>query len=252
MKIRQIALVAKDIVSVKKTLFTLLGIEQAHVDPKIISFGLQNVVMALGDTFLEVVSPVKEGTTAGRLLERRNGDGGYMVIVQVDDLAKERARLAKTSIRVIWQTDSERAKAIHLHPKDVPGAIASLDQMVPPEAWYWAGAEWQQHRAQLVADICAAEVQSDDPRVTAEHWSMAYGRPIIKKRGVPTLVLGSSEVRFVPLIDERGPGLRSIDVIAIDIATVLDNADRLKLPRQGNAIDVCGITINVVENGCIS
>jgi hypothetical protein len=95
-------------------------------------------------------------------------------------------------------------------------------------------------------------VQSDDPRVTAEHWSMAYGRPIIKKRGVPTLVLGSSEVRFVPLIDERGPGLRSIDVIAIDIANVLDNADRLKLPRQGNAIDVCGITINVVENGCIS
>ena len=51
MKIRQIALVAKDIVSVKQTLFTLLGIEQAHVDPKIISFGWQNIVMALGDTF---------------------------------------------------------------------------------------------------------------------------------------------------------------------------------------------------------
>jgi hypothetical protein len=251
MKIRQIALVAKDIVSVKQTLSTLLGIEQAHVDPKIISFGLQNVVMALGDTFLEVVSPVKEGTTAGRLLERRNGDGGYMVIVQVDDLAKERTRLAETSIRVIWQTDSERAKAIHLHPKDVPGSIASLDQMVPPEAWHWAGAEWQQHRAKLVADICAAQVQSDDPRVTAEHWSMAYGRPIINKTGVPTLVLGSSEVRFVPLSDERGPGLRSIDVIAIDLATVLNTADRLKLPRQGSAIDVCGITINFVENGCI-
>lgn len=76
MKIRQIALVAKDIAAVKQTLFTLFGIKQAHVDPKIISFGLQNVVMALGDTFLEVISPVKEGTTAGRLLERRNGDGG--------------------------------------------------------------------------------------------------------------------------------------------------------------------------------
>jgi hypothetical protein len=80
---------------------------------------------------------------------------------------------------------------------------------------------------------------------------VAYGRPIINKAGVPTLVLGSSEVRFVPLSDERGPGLRSIDVIAIDLAAVLNTADRLKLPRQGNAIDVCGITINVVENGCI-
>ena len=75
MKIRQIALVAKDIVSVKQTLSTLLGIEQAHVDPKIISFGLQNVVMALGDTFLEVVSSVEEGTTAGRILGSRSGDG---------------------------------------------------------------------------------------------------------------------------------------------------------------------------------
>ena len=207
--------------------------------------------MALGDTFLEVVSPVTEGTTAGRLIERRNGDGGYMVIVQVDDLVEERARLAETSIRVIWQTDSERAKAIHLHPKDVPGAIASLDQMVPPEAWYWAGTEWQQHRAQWVADICAAEVQSDDPNTTAEQWSLAYGRPVIRRSGVPTLVLGTSEVRFVPLMDQRGPGLRSIDVNAIDLAAVLEAADQQKLQRQGNAINVCGITINVVENGCI-
>ena len=78
MNIRQIALVAKDIVSVKQTLFTLLGIEQAHVDPKIISFGLQNIVMALGDTFLEVVSSVEEGTTVGRLLGCRSGDGSYL------------------------------------------------------------------------------------------------------------------------------------------------------------------------------
>ena len=251
MKIRQIALVANDIALVKETLFTLLGIKEAHVDPKIISFGLQNVVMALGDTFLEVVSPVTEGTTAGRLIERRNGDGGYMVIVQVDDLVEERARLAETSIRVIWQTVSERTNAIHLHPKDVPGAIASLDQMVPPEAWYWAGTEWQQHRAQWVADICAAEVQSDDPNTTAEQWSLAYGRPVIRRSGVPTLVLGTSEVRFVPLMDQRGPGLRSIDVNAINLAAVLEAADQQKLPRKGNAINVCGITINVVENGCI-
>ena len=43
--------------------------------PIIIFFGLQSVVMALGDTFLEVVSSVEEGTTAGRLLGSRSGDG---------------------------------------------------------------------------------------------------------------------------------------------------------------------------------
>ena len=44
-----------------------------------------------------------------------------MVIVQVDDLATEKTRLAETDIRIIWETNTERASAVHLHPKDVPG-----------------------------------------------------------------------------------------------------------------------------------
>ena len=249
MRIRQIALVAKDMQPVKEALLGLLGLQEAHIDPKIITFGLQNVVMALGDTFLEVVSPVEEGTTAGRLLERRGGDGGYMVIVQVDDLASEKERLATTPIRIIWQTDSVRAKAVHLHPKDVPGVIASLDQMIPPEAWHWAGSEWPQHKAQFVKGICGAEVQTDDPTATAEQWSLAYAHPIVHKEGSPTLSFGSTEVRFVAIKDQRGPGLRAIDVMTTDLSKVLDAADQQHLPRQENTVEVCGITINFIEHG---
>src|SRR2546425_11952165 len=99
--------------------------------------------MPVGATFLEVVSPVREGTTAGRLLDRRGGDGGYMVILQTADLRADRARLAALGVRIVWQVELDDIATVHLHPRDLGGAIVSLDQPVPPESWRWGGPEWQ-------------------------------------------------------------------------------------------------------------
>ena len=82
MRLRQIALVAEDLGSVTDGLGQLLGIDYSYHDPGIIQFGLDNWVAAIGDTFLEVISPVKENTTAGRYLKRRGGDGGYIDATQ--------------------------------------------------------------------------------------------------------------------------------------------------------------------------
>lgn len=246
MRIRQIALVAAELEPVQAALFELLGVADAHVDPKIAKFGLKNIVLTLGDTFLEVVCPIEEDTTAGRLLQRRGGDGGYMVIVQVDDLAAEKKRLAETDIRTVWETQSDHAAAIHLHPKDVPGAIVSLDQMVPPAAWYWAGTDWEQRAARNVGNICAAQVQSDDPEATARQWSLACGRPADRGTACPVLRLDSTEVRFVKAEDGRGPGLQAIDVNVIDRDAIFDAAERHGLERKGEAVIVAGTAINFV------
>ena len=246
MRIRQIALVAKEMVPVRGALFDLLGVSDAYVDPKISKFGLQNIVITAGDTFLEVVCPIEEGTTAGRLLERRGGDGGYMVIVHVDDLATEKSRLAGTDIRTVWETDIGHARAIHLHPKDVPGAIASLDEMDPPEAWYWAGTDWNERRAKNVGNIVAAEIQSDDPASTAEKWSVAYDRPLQSGAAVPTMPFDTGEVRFVKAEDGRRTGLRAVDVELADMDAVFAAAQRHGLERDGNTVTVCGTAINFV------
>lgn len=71
MKLRQIPLVAEDLPAVKDIIFEVLGLEEAFVDEGVGQFGLHNIVMRIGDTYLEVVSPLQEGTTAGRLLDRR-------------------------------------------------------------------------------------------------------------------------------------------------------------------------------------
>ena len=246
MRIRQIALVAREIEQVKCTLSSLLGAEQIFADPKMVIFGCQNIIFTVGDTFLEVVSPIKDGTTAGRLLDRRGGDGGYMVIVQVNDFKTEKNRLTETDFRIIWETESERAAAIHLHPKDVPGAIASLDWMVPPDEWYWAGEGWDKRKARYAQSITAAEIQSDDPDGVAKLWGIAYNRPIDYSKEVPRLPLESSEVRFVKAEDNRGPSLSAIDIEVIDKNVILDQAERLGLPKKGNSVIACGINLNLI------
>ncbi len=48
-------------------------------------------------------------------------DGGYMVILQTNDLATARRRVADQGVRIVDQWDPDRAAFTHLHPKDVGG-----------------------------------------------------------------------------------------------------------------------------------
>jgi hypothetical protein len=89
-RLRQVALAARRLAPVADELERQLGLHPPFHDPGVGSFGLENSVFAVGDTFLEVVAPVKDDTTAGRYLDRRGGDCGYMAIFQVDDMAAVR------------------------------------------------------------------------------------------------------------------------------------------------------------------
>src|SRR5262245_16796633 len=143
MHIRQIALVARELDPVVEDLCAVLGIVVGFRDPGVAEFGLRNAVMPVGTTFLEVVSPVRDDTTAGRFLARRGGDGGYMVILQTDDLDGDRARLARLGARVVWEATLDDIATIHVHPRDIGGAIVSVDQPRPPESWRWGGPDWR-------------------------------------------------------------------------------------------------------------
>src|SRR5690242_2523675 len=126
MRIRQIALVAADLDAALDDLTAVLGIEVGFHDEGVAVFGLRNGVMPVGEHFLEVVSPAKEGTSAGRYLERRGGDGGYMVIFQTHDLAKRRRHFGAGSVRVAWEVAFDDIETAHLHPRDTGGAIVSV------------------------------------------------------------------------------------------------------------------------------
>lgn len=248
MDIRQIALVAGDLEQARSGLFALLGLDRAFNDPQVAQFGLHNVVMRLGDTYLEVVSPIQENTTAGRFLARRGGDSGYMVLVQVANLARERARVVDSGIRVVWEVHTEAASGVHLHPKDVPGAIASLDQMVPPGKWFWAGEEGGDDlpAARHVGAIAAAEIRSDDPAETAACWARAYGVALSGDAAAPDLEFDHTALRFRRSTDARGPGLAAIDIYAHDPTRIRAAANALGIALQDGALDCCGTRFNFI------
>jgi hypothetical protein len=80
----------------------------------------------LGGEIIEVVSPIKDGTTAGRLLEKR-GDGGYMIIMQTDDAKQRREHIeAKGLTKVIFEHEHQDAICIQYHPRGMKGALMAL------------------------------------------------------------------------------------------------------------------------------
>ena len=192
-RLRQVALAVRELQPVAGALGEAFGWTEPFQDPGVGEFGLQNAVFTAGDTFVEVVSPVREGTTAGRYLERRGGDTGYMAIFQVADVraARERVaaagirvadvraareRVAAAGIRVVWQADLADVAGTHLHPRDVPGAIVSIDWADPPGSWRWAGPAWTGAAApHSPGGVSAISVEVKEPLAAARRWAAALG-----------------------------------------------------------------------------
>jgi len=248
MRLRQVALVARDIEPVVADFCAVLGIEVGFRDPAVRQFGLHNAVMPIGDTFLEVVSPVEANTTAGRFLDRRGGDGGYMVIVQCDDLDADRRRLAELGVRIVWSVDLPGIRGTHLHPRDVGGAILSLDAADPPSSWQWAGPEWQRAvRIDVVAEITGVELQSDAPLALAQRWSQVLNRPVAQTAGgVVRIVLDQGAIRFAQASDGRGDGVSGIDIAVTDRPRVMAAARNRGIPVTQDHLTICGTRIRLV------
>jgi hypothetical protein len=216
-RLRQVALVARDL-GVVDELCEAFGLEVCFRDPGVGEFGLHNALMTIGDQFLEVVSPTEDETTAGRLLQKRGGDGGYMAIYEVDDLDERMRHLHERGVRVVWSGNLPTIRGRHLHPRDVGGTLVSIDQPVPQGSWTWGGPDWVAHPAAAVTSIAGVTIGADDPDAMRSRWA--------------ELGLDAS-VRFVPA-GPRGEGLDGMDLVARDRT------------RVGETTEICGVTITLV------
>jgi catechol 2,3-dioxygenase-like lactoylglutathione lyase family enzyme len=249
MRLRQIALVARDLAAARADISAVLGIDYAFDDPGVGKYGLHNAVFPIGDTFLEVVSPKEEGTTAGRLLQKRGGDGGYMVILQVDDLEQARARVRGASARIADQTDRDGAAFTHIHPKDIGGAILSLDRMIPKERWEWGGPHWQAHVCTDTSlKVAGAELQARDPAQMAARWAQVLGRTAAQDRGVWRIQLDDGEIRFTADVDGRGEGLGAFDVVVRDIDSVHACAAARGLLDKDGTVILAGTRVRLMAS----
>ena len=252
LRMRQICLVARELAPVVETFRDVFGLEACHRDPGVGKYGLENALFPAGNGFLEVVAPVRGGTTAGRYLERRGGDGGYMVITQCADLAQRRARCEAVGVRVANEIRYPDYQEIQLHPRDVGAAMLSFSRQEGGEPadgpWHPAASRSTPNSgAVVIRSMIGAELQSDDPERLARRWGEVMELPVSRdERSRPVIALDDARLRFVPATDGRGEGLAGLDLDCADKDRVLARARARGLAAEGDMVVACGMRFYVV------
>lgn len=241
-RLRQICLVAHDRDAVVADLEAVFSLRVGYVDPGVATFGLHNAVMPVGDQFLEVVAPVRDGTTAGRYLERRGGDGGYMLIFQADDQPAHRARVEAAGMRIVTDFRAHGYTCMQVHPADSGGTFLEIDHMVPADDWHPAGPAWRDAvDTSVVTGFVQADVGCIDPDSVAHRWAHVMDLPVTIGRncGMHKVRPDGFCVRFTPA-GARGEGLDAIEIAAHDPASVLERGRSRGLVTDEESVIICG------------
>jgi len=247
--LRQICLVARELEPVIDDLTSILGINRCYVDPGVGQFGLENTLMPVGRNFLEVVAPIREGTAGGRYLDRRGGDGGYMVITQEDSLETLEAirqRALDNGVRVAHERSSDDWRLCQLHPGDLKAAFFELEWNPASDfEGYWnpvGGLGWEDKVKQDVTiDFAGVELQHTDPVELADLWGRVAGLPIERDGDRLTMQLNNAVIRFVEATDGRGPGLGGLDIKVADRDHILRSARERGCYVDDDRVDICGV-----------
>ena len=231
-RMRQVVLAAADLEKVAADLERELGVEAPFHDEGVGHFGLHNAVYSLGDSFIEIVSPLRADTAVGRHLDRCGGDAGYMLMFEVSDAAETRRRLETLGVRIVWDTTHPDIVDLHLHPKDVGGALVALDVTEPVGSWRWGGPRWTATAPDLEpGGVRGLTVAVREPDKVARRWADVLG---VDAPDAPTLELagGAQQVRFVETDGEER-------IVAVDVA----------VPGRSGRASIGGVQFDRTDDG---
>src|SRR3954452_3707460 len=227
-RVRQVVLAAADLDAVSSQLEQELGVQSPFRDEGVGHFGLRNAVYSLGSSFVEVVSPIRADTAVGRHLERCGGDSGYMVMFEVSDAPATRERLDRLGVRIVWDTTHPDIVDLHLHPKDVGGALVALDITEPVGAWRWGGEAWTATAPEPApGGVRALTVAVSNPRKVARRWAEVIG---LDEPRDATLQFADDRQR-IRFTDSGDGGER---FVAVDVA----------VPGRTGPVTIAGVTFD--------
>lgn len=244
-RLRQLVLCARDIDSATNKICEELDTYVTFRDPSLKGFGLQNVLLPVGGSFLEIVSPITKNVTADRYLNKY-GDGGYMMLIQLND-AKEFNKVANkvknNNIRVIhrggrsfdmkdkvlgankdkYGVTEPGIAGIHLHPHDV-GCITEVTNMIPSDQWLWAGTKWDTYNERLkvqksrIVGFGGVTIAVDDPAEKCKVWRelLGFESDTDGQNDNVVVLRDMSMIKFVKKKNEKENGVIGIDVYCKD------------------------------------
>ncbi|OCL14231.1 hypothetical protein AOQ84DRAFT_309289, partial [Glonium stellatum] len=227
-RLRQVAFVTEDLERAQYLLTKVLGTEVIYVDPAVSQWGLKNFLVAVGGDVIEVVSPITENTTAGRLLSKR-GEGGYMIIMQTEDAARRREYIeSKELAKVIFSHEQDDAICVQYHPKGIKGGIMpELDShRVTPQnpnpitsrfsPWHACGHDYSSYSAAMKRRshlhihgiVCRLGPGDVDHEAASREWEEIFGIP----RSRDLLAFTNARMGFIRGVEGQPDGLMSITI----------------------------------------
>jgi hypothetical protein len=248
LRLRQICLVAPRLEPVIADIVGIMGLSVCYRDGNVAKYGLGNALLPVDTILLEVVAPFREGTAAGRFLEKTGGRGGYMAIFCCDDPDARGARANGFGVRTANVITHAPYHGVQLHPRDCRAAFIELnhtdasDDILGP--YPPAGPEWQKHiRKDVTQALTKVGMQSPEPVALAEHWGNILDLPVGRTRdGGAELRLPNAMFSFVKGGSEIMCGLT---FKVADKARVLNAARARGCPVAGDEFLLCGVTFRL-------
>ena len=230
---------------------SIFGLEVCYRDPNVARYGLENVLLPVGTDFIEIVSPTRPGTAAGRFLERHQGRSGYMIIMDCEDPAARQAHCESIGVRAANLIRHDSYLGVQLHPKDTGGAMLEFNRTEggkdPMGLYAPAGPGWQGAIRQDVAQhLLAADIECTDPIAFSTRWSEILQRPAQPVgNGRARITLDTGRIEFLPANCEAV--LAGIELQVAIRTDVIEKARKLGCVDAEGEVRVCGVRVRLRE-----
>ena len=128
-KVEHIALAVADLDTAIEHYRAVWGLEVEHRE-RVEDQGVEEAMIPLGDTYLQLLGPTGEDTTVGRFVAKR-GEGLHHIAYEVDDLPGTLAELKEKGVPLIDEEPRLGGRGhmvAFVHPKGNHGLLVELIQ----------------------------------------------------------------------------------------------------------------------------
>ena len=128
-KIEHVSLAVEDLDAAVEHYRDTWGLEVSHRE-RVEDQGVEEAMLPIGESFLQLLGPTGPDTTVGKFIERR-GEGLHHIAYEVPDLEGALAELKKRGVRLIDEVPRRGGRGhmvAFVHPKGNHGLLVELIQ----------------------------------------------------------------------------------------------------------------------------
>ncbi len=134
-KIEHVALAVSDLEAAIEHYRSVWGLEVVHRE-RVEDQGVEEAMLPLGDTYLQLLAPTGPETTVGKFIARR-GEGLHHIAYEVNDLESTLGELRSQGVALIDEEPRQGGRGhmvAFVHPKGNLGLLVELIQRPYPTA----------------------------------------------------------------------------------------------------------------------